>query len=1114
MHAREDESHFVAGYVTMLNLYYQTISFVLIQGYSTPKSLIPNKKVHFVGRERESEEILSRFKDKDSRLINVCGPPAFGKTWLITEVAHQLETPVYYASLSGMTTIDDLISRLLYIFGDRNSAFQIKLQPCDWLIDCLEQVQGPFVLLLDDADELLDCGDVKVRNDVFVLIGRILQCNDVKLLIASYESLDGEIDDHAIHVDRVGVLDEVASVKLVKTLLPDISDSDCNKIVRVGGQVPLAMKLICSTVKEPNFSVDKLLQALEDSPLLEVLDNKRIFNIINTCYERLATQDRNTFVSLAAISTGCFGLEEARSVLNLKTIQHTEIRIKSLKRKSLIDCSEDFQHCTVHSLFQSFIEEKRQTHQETEDLFKKAQRHHYIDNLCIFEANNEKYLTGRSNEALAAFKSRREKIISSFRNGAKDDELYDKVVELLSMGELYLYTVLINEEALFKAIYDAALEEARRRKRSVDIQNLLAAKSFEMWGWFSPQRHSWDLFLYSDCSCVADCPVKLLCYHGIHQILCGKLNEGMLSLNTCVERLSERCDERVLKSLALGLLAHCQEREQGNKSGPTSEIENCISLLFSRAIDDEVLCLVRARLLIISDVGTFEHCEMLFKTAMSIAEIHGRCHADGIGQLHLGKWLTEWHQLYERCTTEAANSFMNLLGLESVTTVPIASLPNYEVMQDYEVVVQCINSLSRMAFAGLKPFGDRSSSQNMVRAFTVKSSLFLIKSTIESNLKSHEMVPGIDFKELAVTYEKFGVLLDYVGDLSGAIASYEQAIRLRNEHAGNPVSIAASLIRIGFVYLKMNSLDEAGKAFQRALELRKSSGLDNSENFLIYNFLAVIHQFRGNLSEALGALHETSVLREKHLDENLLTAATLQYAGAIHTQTGDFEAAQEEIKKALEMLTKLGHTGTSFALCCLNLACIHLISECQTDLVLALEFCQKAVHIFIESLGESDITAKSLYLEGQIHVEMNNNQSAIEAFQRASRMMSNLLGDHEDTADSFYGLGISHYDQGEYEAAVKAFQEAARIRSNILGGGGRGGGGVELVEIYRLTAFTYYRLGVAQCRLEDLRGALASLQEASRLRREALVEDQLTDEILQLINLVCEDLSVGELDCD
>ena len=845
-------NHILLQAVTILNLYYQTISFVLIQGYSTPKSLIPDKKVHFVGRKRESAEILGHFKDKDTRLINVCGPPAFGKTWLITEVAHQLETPVYYASLSGMTTIDDLISRLLYIFGDRNSAFQIKLQPCDWLIDCLDKVQGPFALLLDDADELLDCGDDKVRKDVFVLIGRILQCNDVKLLIASYELLDGEIDDYAIHVDRVGVLDKVASVELVKTLLPDISDCDCDEIVRVGGQVPLVMKLICSTVKEPNFSVDKFLQALTDSPLLEVLDNRRISNIINTCYERLETQDRNTFVSLAAISTGCFRLEEARSVLNLKTNQHTERRIKSLRRKSLIDCSEDFQHCTIHSLFRSFIEEKRQTHQETEDLFKKAQRRHYIDNLSIFEANNEKYLTGRSNEALAVFQSRREKIISSFRNGAKDDELYDKVVELLSMGELYLYSVLINEEALFKAIYDATLEEARSRKRSVDIQNLLAAKSFEMWGWFSRQRHSWDFSLYSDCSCDADCPVKLLCYHGIHQILCGKLNEGMLSLNTCVERLSERCDERVLKSLALGLLAHCQEREQGNKSGPTSEIENCISWLFSRAIDDEVLGLVGARLLIINDVGTCERFEILFKTAMSIAEIFGLCH-------------------------------------------------------------------------------------------------------------------------------------------------------------------------------------------------------------------------------------------------------------------GDFEATQEEINKALDILAKLSYTEINFALCCYFLANIHFRSERHRNLVLALEFCQKAVHIFIESLGENSFTAYSLNFEGLIHKEMNNNQSAIEAFQRASRMMSNLFGDRELTAASFNSLGISHYDQGEYEAAVKAFQEAARIRSNILGGGG---GGFELVKSYRLTASTYFRLGVAQYRIEDLRGALASLQEASRLRREALVEDQLTDSILWLINLVCEDLSAGELDCD
>lgn len=50
-----------------------------------------------------------------------------------------------------------------------------------------------------------------------------------------YELFDGEIDDYVIYVDRVGVFDEVVLVKLVKILLLDILDSDCNKIVRVGG---------------------------------------------------------------------------------------------------------------------------------------------------------------------------------------------------------------------------------------------------------------------------------------------------------------------------------------------------------------------------------------------------------------------------------------------------------------------------------------------------------------------------------------------------------------------------------------------------------------------------------------------------------------------------------------------------------------------------------------------------------------------------------------------------------------------------------------------------------------------------------------------------------------
>ncbi|PFX34274.1 hypothetical protein AWC38_SpisGene875 [Stylophora pistillata] len=1024
------------------------------KGHPTaPKSCIPDKKTQFVGRRREIENILSHFKDKDTRFINVCGPPAFGKTWLITEIAHQLETPVFYASLRGMITIDDEVSRLLSIFTDRNSAFQINLKPIDWLIDCLKQVQEPFALLLDDADDLLESGDLKIQEQLFVLIKKILQRNDVKLLIASRDWLDCLSDDHTIHLEKVGILDEVASVELVKTLLSDISGSDCNKIVKISGQVPLVMRLMCCTVKQLHFSIDDLLQALEDSPLLEVLDNKRLSNIIGTCFERLTTQDRDTFVSLAAISTGGFDLEEARSVLNLKTIQKTKLKIRSLKRKSLVDCSEDFQHCTIHALFRSFIEEKRQTHQEIEDVFETAQRCFYHDNLTIFQANTEKFLTGRSNEAIAAFQSRREKIISSLHNGAKDDELYDKVVELLSTGELFLHTVLINEETLFKAIYDAALEEARRRKNSFDEQNLLAAKSFEMWGWFSPDRQTSDYSIYSDYICTADCPIKLFCYHGIHQVLCDKPNEGVLLLKICVERLGERCDERVLKSIVLDILSEFQEKGRvtieglellnlpGYKRRTTPiKVEN----FWSSLIDDNAFKCVSDRLRLLVSKGRDIASEGFgFQMLRGISAFFGRCHADGLGELSFEKCFQEVQEELKKLGPDAFNGLLDPLG---VLQINLSHLPDLVSVPNFDVIAEFIDfwSLFLATFGGIF--------HKWYSPFT-KIAVSCFKRSFENSLKSHEAAPGIDFEALAGTYDKFGSLLGELYDYNGAIASYEQANRVRNEHAGNSVETASSLIRIGLLHLEMKN----------------------------------------------------------HVDLNAM-AEFARLCGTLYLLNGEFEAAKVQFQEIVKFFSKLSLADPDFtAFCHVGLAECYFRSESHKNLDMALQSCRNAVRRYVESLGQHKKTAVSLHLEGLIHKEMNDNQSAIEAFQKASKMRSDIFGDHEDTAISFCCLGECHYYQDEHEAAVKAFHEAVRIRSNMLG---NREGVAELVEVYKLTASTYHRLGKAQYRLGDLRGALESLQEASRLRREASVEDQNTDEALELINRICEALSADELDCD
>ena len=168
---------------------------------------------------------------------------------------------------------------------------------------------------------------------------------------------------------------------------------------------------------------------------------------------------------------------------------------------------------------------------------------------------NEKFLTGQSNEALTVFLNHRESTISSLINGLRDEELYPKAVKVLSKAELFLFPLLPVEKPLFKTIYDTALKEAKKRQEVRDEGKLLAAKSFNHWGWFSSDHQTGDdsfpVGLTDSDGC---CPAKLLCYFGIYQLLGGKLEEGISSLQRAVYSLSSSCDEIILKRLVFEVL--------------------------------------------------------------------------------------------------------------------------------------------------------------------------------------------------------------------------------------------------------------------------------------------------------------------------------------------------------------------------------------------------------------------------------------------------------------------------------------------------------------------------------------------------------------------------------
>ena len=84
-------------------------------------------------------------------------------------------------------------------------------------------------------------------------------------------------------------------------LLPEATASDCSKIAKICGFVPLAMKLLCSSFTEDNAQLSQFLDGFEEfieSNIFELLDNPdypsnlRLKLLFESSFQRLSLYQR------------------------------------------------------------------------------------------------------------------------------------------------------------------------------------------------------------------------------------------------------------------------------------------------------------------------------------------------------------------------------------------------------------------------------------------------------------------------------------------------------------------------------------------------------------------------------------------------------------------------------------------------------------------------------------------------------------------------------------------------------------------------------------------------------------------------------------------------------
>jgi len=542
-------------------------------------AVLPSVVPNFTGRQSECEDIIRHVTSDSTRLVSICGSPGFGKTSVAIAVGHAVQSrgiPVYWISLRGLHSKADLTSKFLSFL--RQPTTHTKLPDQRLSIDdeiCLlfSEISEPSVVIIDNADDLLETGYPKLKEEVIQLFGEILRRNQkVTFVVTTRESLDYMDLNFQGHWElRIKPLDDASAQTLVSELLPNAGVADSTQIAHICGQVPLAMRLMCSLVSEedsarPRHFLDVFMTSSKGS-FLETLDNPdyptshRLQFLFDSSFQRLTAHEQEALVSLSILPDN-FSTEVAAAVLGKTgTIEATKI-LRSLRRKSLIDSSSKPGVFTMHKLLQSFARDKGE--QEMTETILESRGRLKTFYISIFEKLNEQFLSGNSMAAYIAFYEDKEKIIESLVESCSDSKTADRVFDILVRGELFLHSLFWGpyERKFFDDIYDAAIKAASGHRKDKYISQLLTSRALEeiLYGKEGKAKQ----FLSKVNEIQAASPLvphhekgKYLCYLGIHFLFEEEPKIGVESLKAALSflRNCNNPEQTILKVVIFQILA-------------------------------------------------------------------------------------------------------------------------------------------------------------------------------------------------------------------------------------------------------------------------------------------------------------------------------------------------------------------------------------------------------------------------------------------------------------------------------------------------------------------------------------------------------------------------------
>ena len=1049
---------------------------------------------NFTGRQKECDEIIGHVTSASTRLVSVWGSPGFGKTSVAIAVGHDLQAQglsVYFLSLRGLKSKGDLTSKFLGLLRrsttlkDEQQTLAQSLAADDELCSKFGEMSEHCVFILDNADDLLESGVPNVKEEVINLLEEILNRSDkVTFLLTTRESLrflDFRLQGH--QAVRIRELDESSSQRLVQRLLPEASVSDCLKVMDICGNVPLAIKLLCSSVTEDGSQsgpfYDEFMKTAIDN-IVKKLDNPdypsnlRMKSLFDGSFQRLTIQDKEALVSLCILPEQ-FDVEIAATVLGITRSEASKV-LQRLHRKSLIDFSSNSEKFTFHKLLHSFASEKGELEMKETVLDSKTRFYEFY--IALFEKLNGNFLTGFSMQSFIQFFEDEQSIVQSLIDGCFYPRTVDRILEVLVKAELFLYFLYFWRRALPDKIYDSAITAATRHGRDHFNKALLGSKAFgevihAVPGGTLKRLCELEESLVPTSVHDDKQKGKLLFYGAIYQLVMDNVEEGAKSLEQAVSSLDASPEHTVLKLIAFQILSlYCDFK---NNSVQSSD-------LYIKALQECHVVGDKGLLVIPKVKGTIKEGDK------NKAHLR-KCQITQNQPLQLEIIFLVSQAVMNFATTETYQCFGLLLSRilqHSKTAFPSGTTGSFHYhftgicflrtlcdQQGDEISIQEILGLP---VRSAEHNGTEQNEQNSAAEERNEHFQRNYSEALESNKRALEIALklfGEEHSETADSYHLLGITQHSLKDYDSAAESASRALAIRLTLFGEEhPKTANSYHELGITQHSLEDYDSAAESASRALAIRrKLFGEEHPNTADSYHELGAAQHSLEEFTSAVESKTRALAIRLKLFGEDHpMTADSYHDLGITQHSLEDYTSAAESKTRALAIRVKLfgeDHPKTAGSYHDLGIT-----QHSLEDYTSAVESESRALAIRLKLFGEEHSeTALSYHLLGITQHSLEDYTSAVESVSRAFAIRLKLFGEeHPMTADSYHDLGITQHSLEDYASAVQSKNRALAIRIKLFG------------EEHPMTADSYHELGITQHSLEDYNSAAESASRALAIR--------------------------------